>query len=65
MYNVQGMTDKNKDSLLKDILDLVDSSANSYLQKLFPDRPDPNSKKRPPLPVTASRLAPTLWSRTS
>ena len=29
MYNVQGMTDKNKDSLLKDILDLVDSSANS------------------------------------
>ncbi len=48
MYNVQGMTDKNKDSLLKDILDLVDSSANSYLQKLFPDRPDPNSKKRPP-----------------
>ena len=48
MYNVQGMTDKNKDSLLKDILDLVDSSTNSYLQKLFPDRPDPNSKKRPP-----------------
>ncbi|SNX86354.1 probable Myosin I [Melanopsichium pennsylvanicum] len=48
MYNVQGMTDKNKDSLLKDILDLVDSSANPYLQKLFPDRPDPNSKKRPP-----------------
>ncbi|GAC75865.1 myosin class I heavy chain [Moesziomyces antarcticus T-34] len=48
MYNVQGMTDKNKDSLLKDILDLVDSSANSYLQKLFPDRPDPSSKKRPP-----------------
>ena len=48
MYNVQGMTDKNKDSLLKDILDLVDSSANSYLQKLFPDRPDANSKKRPP-----------------
>ncbi|EPQ26326.1 uncharacterized protein PFL1_05975 [Pseudozyma flocculosa PF-1] len=48
MYNVQGMTDKNKDALLKDILDLVDSSANGYLQKLFPDRPDPNSKKRPP-----------------
>lgn len=48
MYNVEGMTDKNKDSLLKDILDLVDSSANLYLQKLFPDRPDPDSKKRPP-----------------
>ncbi|PWN49158.1 myosin 1 [Violaceomyces palustris] len=48
MYNVQGMTDKNKDALLKDILDLVDSSANGFLQALFPDRPDPNSKKRPP-----------------
>lgn len=48
MYNVSGMTDKNKDALLKDILDLVDSSSNQFLNKLFPDRPDPNSKKRPP-----------------
>ncbi|KAE8228548.1 hypothetical protein CF326_g6515 [Tilletia indica] len=47
-YNVSGMTDKNKDELLKGILDLVDSSGNKYLQTLFPDRPDPNSKKRPP-----------------
>jgi myosin-1 len=48
MYNVTGMTDKNKDSLVKDLLDLVASSANQFLQTLFPDRPDPNSKKRPP-----------------
>jgi myosin I len=48
MYTVSGMTDKNKDALLKDILDLVDSSQNKFLNKLFPDRPDPNSKKRPP-----------------
>ncbi|KAF5388509.1 hypothetical protein D9757_004712 [Collybiopsis confluens] len=48
MYNVSGMTDKNKDSLLKDLLDLVASSGNQFLQTLFPDRPDPNSKKRPP-----------------
>ncbi|KAF9502319.1 hypothetical protein BDN71DRAFT_1437882 [Pleurotus eryngii] len=48
MYNVAGMTDKNKDSLLKDLLDLVASSSNQFLQTLFPDRPDPNSKKRPP-----------------
>ena len=48
MYNVAGMTDKNKDSLIKDLLDLVASSSNSFLQTLFPDRPDPNSKKRPP-----------------
>ncbi|KAJ6621066.1 P-loop containing nucleoside triphosphate hydrolase protein [Mycena sp. CBHHK59/15] len=48
MYNVSGMTDKNKDSLNKDLLDLVASSTNQFLQTLFPDRPDPNSKKRPP-----------------
>ncbi len=48
MYNVGGMTDKNKDALQKDILDLVDTSQNKFLHTLFPDRPDPNSKKRPP-----------------
>ncbi|KAG9026940.1 class II myosin [Tulasnella sp. JGI-2019a] len=48
MYNVAGMTDKNKDSLVKDLLDLVAGSGNSFLKTLFPDRPDPNSKKRPP-----------------
>jgi hypothetical protein len=48
MYNVAGMTDKNKDTLIKDLLDLVGNSGNAFLQQLFPDRPDPNSKKRPP-----------------
>ncbi|KAJ3489600.1 hypothetical protein NLI96_g2030 [Meripilus lineatus] len=48
MYNVSGMTDKNKDLLVKDLLDLIGSSGNQFLQSLFPDRPDPNSKKRPP-----------------
>ena len=48
MYQVAGMTDKNKDALIKDLLDLVSMSGNAFLQTLFPDRPDPNSKKRPP-----------------
>ncbi|KAH8120054.1 P-loop containing nucleoside triphosphate hydrolase protein [Phellopilus nigrolimitatus] len=48
MYTISGMTDKNKDALVKDILDLVAGSGNQFLQTLFPDRPDPNSKKRPP-----------------
>ncbi|TDL28109.1 hypothetical protein BD410DRAFT_739578 [Rickenella mellea] len=48
MYNIPGMTDKNKDALVKDLLDLVAGSGNQFLQSLFPDRPDPNSKKRPP-----------------
>lgn len=48
MYDIPGMTDKNKDALIKDLLDLVSGSSNTFLQRLFPDRPDPNSKKRPP-----------------
>ena len=48
MYTISGMTDKNKDALVKDLLDLVAGSGNAFLQGLFPDRPDPNSKKRPP-----------------
>ncbi|KZS93344.1 hypothetical protein SISNIDRAFT_441173 [Sistotremastrum niveocremeum HHB9708] len=48
MYEISGMSDKNKDALIKDLLDLVASSGNEFLQVLFPDRPDPNSKKRPP-----------------
>lgn len=48
MYDISGMTDKNKDALIKDLLDVVSSSSNHFLQGLFPDRPDPNNKKRPP-----------------
>ncbi|EPQ60451.1 myosin-1 [Gloeophyllum trabeum ATCC 11539] len=48
LYNVSGMTEKNKDALVKDLLDLVTGCGNQFLQSLFPDRPDPNSKKRPP-----------------
>ncbi|KAH7886055.1 P-loop containing nucleoside triphosphate hydrolase protein [Phlebopus sp. FC_14] len=48
MYNISGMTDKNKDALIKDLFELIGSSSNHFLQALFPDRPDPTSKKRPP-----------------
>lgn len=48
LYNVAGMTDKNKDALIKDILDLVESSKDAFLHTLFPEKIDPDSKKRPP-----------------
>ncbi|MBW0488736.1 hypothetical protein O181_028451 [Austropuccinia psidii MF-1] len=49
MYDIQGMTDKNKDALGKDLLELVQSSANVFITgQLFTERIDPNSKKRPP-----------------
>jgi myosin-1 len=49
LYNIEGMTDKNKDALLKDLLNLATGSSNEFIsQTLFPERIDPNSKKRPP-----------------
>ncbi|EPB89143.1 myosin I [Mucor circinelloides 1006PhL] len=48
-YNIAGITDKNKDALLKDLLDLAASSKDLFISSiLFPERIDPNSKKRPP-----------------
>jgi hypothetical protein len=48
LYNVGGMTDKNKDSMIKDLLDLVDNSANGFLRNLFPEKVDLNNRKKPP-----------------
>ncbi|CED82244.1 microfilament motor [Phaffia rhodozyma] len=48
LYNVSGMTEKNKDSLVKDLTDLVSTTGNGFLKNLFPDRIDAGSKKRPP-----------------
>lgn len=42
------MTDKNKDQLIKDLLDLIESSGNEFIKNLFPDKVDKDSKKRPP-----------------
>ncbi|OBA21426.1 putative myosin [Metschnikowia bicuspidata var. bicuspidata NRRL YB-4993] len=50
-YEVAGMTDKNKDSMLRDLLELLSTSTNTFVtQSLFP--PDllsalTDSKKRP------------------
>jgi myosin-1 len=64
-YAVDGMTDKNKDQLLKDLLNLVGASSNEFLQALFPDKVDQDSKKRPPtagdkIKASANDLVATL-----
>lgn len=49
LYDIQGMTDKNKDALGKDLLELVQSSGNAFVTgQLFTEKVDVNSKKRPP-----------------
>lgn len=47
-YAVDGMTDKNKDQLLKDILVLINQSSNKFLHALFPAPVDTDNKRRPP-----------------
>ncbi|KAI5800470.1 myosin-1 [Pyronema domesticum] len=47
-YSITGMTDKNKDQLLRDILELVEASQNPFVHTLFPDKIDRDNKRRPP-----------------
>jgi len=68
-YQVQGMTDKNKDQLLKDLLDLVGASSNKFLQNLFPAQVDHDNKRRPPtasdkIKASANELVATLSKAT-
>ncbi|KAI9893426.1 MAG: class II myosin [Vezdaea aestivalis] len=64
-YAVEGMTDKNKDQLLKDILLLVGESSNGFVRTLFPHQVDQDSKRRPPtagdkIKASANDLVATL-----
>lgn len=64
-YKVQGMTDKNKDQLAKDLLNLIDESSNQFCHELFPDRVNQDDKRRPPtagdkIKLSANELVETL-----
>ena len=64
-YKVQGMTDKNKDSLAKDLLNLIDESRNPFCHELFPDQVNQDDKRRPPtagdkIKSSANELVETL-----
>lgn len=47
-YDVPGITDKNKDQLQKDLVELIQTSSNTFLSSIFPDTVDKESKRRPP-----------------
>ena len=64
-YAVDGMTDKNKDQLLKDILNLCAQSSNQFLHTLFPHEVDQDNRRRPPtagdkIKTSANDLVATL-----
>ncbi|EMC94973.1 hypothetical protein BAUCODRAFT_73113 [Baudoinia panamericana UAMH 10762] len=68
-YAIEGMTDKNKDQLLKDILNLVAESSNQFVHTLFPNEVDQDNKRRPPtagdkIKASANDLVATLMKCT-
>lgn len=68
-YAVEGMTDKNKDQLLKDLLNLVGQSSNNFIHTLFPHEVDQDNRRRPPtagdkIKASANDLVATLMKCT-
>ncbi|KAJ5316311.1 Myosin-1 [Penicillium atrosanguineum] len=64
-YAIEGMTDKNKDQLLKDLLNLAGSSSNQFVHTLFPNQVNQDDKRRPPtagdkIKASANDLVATL-----
>ncbi|KAJ5455586.1 Myosin-1 [Penicillium daleae] len=64
-YAVEGMTDKNKDQLLKDLLNLAGSSSNQFVHTIFPNQVNQDDKRRPPtagdkIKASANDLVATL-----
>ncbi|KAI0877242.1 P-loop containing nucleoside triphosphate hydrolase protein [Hypoxylon argillaceum] len=47
-YTVDGITDKNKDQLLKGVQNLFQQSSNQFVHSLFPQQVDQNNRKQPP-----------------
>ena len=68
-YAIDGMTDKNKDQLLKDLLNLVSESSNNFVHSLFPHQVNQDDKRRPPtagdkIKASANDLVGTLMKAT-
>ncbi|KAL9020585.1 MAG: hypothetical protein Q9185_002171 [Variospora sp. 1 TL-2023] len=64
-YAIEGMTDKNKDQLLKDLLNLAGGSSNTFVHNLFPHHVNQDDKRRPPtagdkIKASANELVSTL-----
>ena len=47
-YNVDGFVERNKDVFNNDLIELMQTSTNNLIQKLFPDVIDRDNRKRPP-----------------
>ncbi|KKF95148.1 Myosin-1 [Ceratocystis platani] len=64
-YSVDGITDKNKDQLLKGLLNLLQASGNQFVHTLFPNQVDQDNRRQPPsagdrIKASANALVDTL-----
>lgn len=64
-YTVDGITDKNKDQLLKGLLGMFQASQNPFIHALFPNQVDQDNRKQPPtagdrIRTSANALVETL-----
>src|SRR5690606_36182160 len=64
-YTVDGITDKNKDQLLKGLLSLFQNSGNDFVHTLFPHQVDQDNRRQPPsagdrIRTSANALVDTL-----
>ncbi|TLS24030.1 hypothetical protein PpBr36_08395 [Pyricularia pennisetigena] len=64
-YTVDGITDKNKDQLLKGLLSMFQVSQNPFVHTLFPNQVDQDNRKQPPtagdrIRTSANALVETL-----
>jgi myosin-1 len=64
-YTVDGITDKNKDQLLKGLLNLFQVSQNKFIHTIFPNQVDNDNRKQPPsagdrIRTSANALVETL-----
>ncbi|KAI1338339.1 P-loop containing nucleoside triphosphate hydrolase protein [Xylariaceae sp. FL0016] len=64
-YTVDGITDKNKDQLLKGVQTLFQQSSNSFVHTIFPHQVDQDNRRQPPtagdrIRTSANALVETL-----
>ncbi|KAK4458800.1 P-loop containing nucleoside triphosphate hydrolase protein [Cladorrhinum samala] len=64
-YTVDGITDKNKDLLLKGLLNMFQGSQNQFVHAIFPNQVDQDNRKQPPtagdrIKTSANALVDTL-----
>ncbi|KFZ08656.1 hypothetical protein V501_05860 [Pseudogymnoascus sp. VKM F-4519 (FW-2642)] len=68
-YTVEGITDKNKDQLLKGLLNLFAQSQNEFVHTLFPNEVNQDDRRQPPaagdkIKTSANELVATLMKAT-